>query len=126
MIKINESYEDYLKAIYLISKSNKGGWVSNSEISSFLNVKPPSVTNMLYNLKAKELIDWKPRKSLRLTKKGKNIAQNTIRTYQNLCDFFSNVLKLKNSELVKKLSCEIEHHLTPEVSNALEDLLLEK
>ena len=125
MMKVNESYEDYLKAIYLISKSNKGGWVSNSEISSFLNVKPPSVTNMLYNLKAKKLITWKPRKSLRLTKEGKKIAQNIIKSYQNLCDFFSNVLKLENSELIKKLSCEIEHHLTPEVSNALEDLILE-
>ncbi len=124
-MKVNESYEDYLKAIYLISRSNKGGWVSNSEISSFLNVKPPSVTNMLYNLKAKKLITWKPRKSLRLTKEGKKIAQNIIKSYQNLCDFFSNVLKLENSELIKKLSCEIEHHLTPEVSNALEDLILE-
>jgi len=125
MIKVNESYEDYLKAIYLISKQNKGGWVSNSEISNYLNVKPPSVTNMLYNLKAKELIKWKPRKSLRLTKKGKNIAQNIIKSYQNLYDFFRNVLKIENNELIKKLSCEIEHHLTPEVLNALEDLLLE-
>ncbi|MFX1573855.1 MAG: metal-dependent transcriptional regulator [Promethearchaeota archaeon] len=125
MTKVNESYEDYLKAIYLISKHNKGGWVSNSEISELLKVKPPSVTNMLYKLKAKELIVWKPRKSLRLTKKGKKIAQDIFRTFQNLCDFFSNVLKLENNELIKKLSCEIEHHLTPEVSTALENLLLE-
>ena len=47
---MNETYEDYLKAIYIISKSNKGGWVSNSEIASFLNVKPSSVTDMLYKL----------------------------------------------------------------------------
>jgi len=51
MKKIHESYEDYLKAIFLISKRNKGGWVSNSEISHFLDIKPPSVTSMLYKLK---------------------------------------------------------------------------
>ena len=38
MHEISESNEDYLKAIYLISKKNKGGWVSNREISFLLNV----------------------------------------------------------------------------------------
>lgn len=51
MPEIHQSYEDYLKAIYLISKKKKGGWVNNSEISEFLGVKPSSVTGMLYSLK---------------------------------------------------------------------------
>lgn len=125
MSEIHESYEDYLKAIYLISKSNKGGWTSNSEISNFLNVKPPSVTNMLYNLKKNGLITWKPRKSLRLTKKGKETALNIIKNYNCLFKFFAQVLKLKNKSIIHKLSCEIEHHLIPEVSDALENLILE-
>jgi len=125
MNMIHESYEDYLKAIYLISKCNKGGWVSNSEISDFLDVKPPSVTNMLYKLKNQGLIEWKPRKSLRLTKQGKLIASNIIKNYNSLVNFFLRVLKLKDKSLVQKLSCEIEHHLTPEVSEALQELLLE-
>ena len=68
---------------------------------------------------------WKPRKSIRLTKKGKIIAQDIIKSYKNLYNFFRDVLKIENRNLIKKLSCEIEHHLTPEVSNAIEDLLLE-
>lgn len=122
MEKIHESYEDYLKAIFLISKKNKGGWVSNSEISNFLNIKPSSVTNMLYNLKNNDYIKWKPRKSIRLTKKGKDIACNTINNYNSLVKFFSNVLKVKNNALIEKISCEIEHHINPEISNALEEL----
>jgi len=125
MDKIKESYEDYLKAIFLISKTNKGGWVSNSEISDFLNVKPPSVTNMLYKLKAKEFIDWKPRKSFRLTQNGKNIAKQVIKNYKKLREFFFITLKLNNKELVDKLCCGIEHHITPEVFDALDDLNLE-
>ena len=122
MDKIKESYEDYLKAIFLVSKSNKGGWVSNSEISEFLKVKPPSVTNMLYNLKAKGFIDWKPRKSLRLTQNGKNIAIQVMKNYKKLREFFFDILKLNNKELVDKLCCGIEHHITPEVVKALDDI----
>ena len=125
MSEIHESYENYLKAIYLISKGNRGGWTSNSEISNFLNVKPSSVTNMLHHLKEKGLINWKPRKSLRLTKEGKEVALKTIRKYNCLFKFFLHVLKLKNKSTVHKLSCEIEHHLNLEVSNALENLVQE-
>ncbi len=125
MTEIQERYEDYLKAIYLISKGRKGGWATNSEISKFLNVKPSSVTNMLYNLKEYDLISWKPRKSLRLTPKGKKIALKVLRNYNCLFEFFLNVLKLKNKNLIHKLSCEIEHHVNLEVSNALENLILE-
>ncbi|MFX1389975.1 MAG: metal-dependent transcriptional regulator [Promethearchaeota archaeon] len=122
MVKIHESYEDYLKAIFLISKANKGGWVSNSEISNFLDIKPSSVSSMLYKLKKNGYIDWKPRKSIRLTKKGKIIACNTIKNYNSLVKFFSNILKVKNDALIEKISCEIEHHINPEISNALEEL----
>ena len=125
MLRNYESYEDYLKAIYLISRQNKGGWASNTKISNFLKVKPSSVTNMLYKLKENGLIEWRPRKSLRLTKKGKEIATNIIRNYDCLFNFFSRILKLKNKVLVSDMCCEIEHHITPEVSNALENLILE-
>jgi DtxR family transcriptional regulator, Mn-dependent transcriptional regulator len=121
----HESHEDYLKAIYKISKTHRGGWVSNSEISRFLGVKPSSVTSMLYNLREGELIDWKPRGSVRLTSKGKKIAQHTLKNYQILYDFFFHFLKLKNKELVRDISCKIEHHLPEEVSAALQGLLID-
>ena len=120
----HESYEDYLKTIYKISRTHRGGWVSNSEIARFLKVKPSSVTNMLYNLRESELIDWKPRRSVRLTSKGKKIAQITLKNYQVLYDFFFHFLKLKNKELVQNISCKIEHHLPEEVLIALQDLLI--
>ena len=75
MLQINETYEDYLKAIYTISKTHRGGWVSNSEISNFLKVRPSSVSSMLYKLKENNYIYWYPRKSVRLTEKGKEILK---------------------------------------------------
>ena len=120
---LNESYEDYLKAIYLISKGNKGGWVSNSEISNLLKVKPSSVTNMLYKLKNNGFITWKPRCSIRLKPKGKDIAKQLIKNSSKLREFFTGILKLNDKELIDKLCCGIEHHITPEVTKALENLL---
>ena len=109
MRKTQETYEDYIKAIYLASKKNRGGWVSNSDISKLLKINPSSVTNMLYKLKARKFIEWNPRKSLRLTEKGKKIANNLMRYYNNLSKFFSQVLKLEDKTLIKHLSCKIEH-----------------
>ena len=122
---MNESYENYLKTIYFISKRKKGGWVSNTEISDFLKVKPSSVTNMLYKLRELKLINWVPRKSLRLTSKGKFIAQEIIANYICLRNFFINILNLKDDSRLKHMCCEIEHHITPEVTEALNNLSLE-
>lgn len=119
-----ESHENYLKAIYLISKKKKGGWVSNSEIADFLNVKPSSVTDMLYKLKGKSYIHWKPRKSIRLSDKGKRIAKSIVRKNQELKKFFKNVLDIKDETILDELCCKIEHHITPEVRIALENLNL--
>ncbi len=45
--KVPESYQRYLDEIYIISRKKKGGWVSNKELASNLNVKPASVSGML-------------------------------------------------------------------------------
>ncbi|MBD3339746.1 MAG: MarR family transcriptional regulator [Candidatus Lokiarchaeota archaeon] len=71
--KIRESQEDYLKTIYLISKRNKDGWVSNSEIADVLEVNPASVSEMLHKLIKDGFINWQPRKLIRLTKEGKKM-----------------------------------------------------
>ncbi|MFX0187536.1 MAG: metal-dependent transcriptional regulator [Candidatus Hodarchaeota archaeon] len=123
MKDLNESYEDYLKAIYIISRRNKGGWVSNLEISECLNVKPPSVSDMLHKLKEKGLVNWEPRKSIRLTDKGKEIAIKMIQNYNILYKFFKQILKIKDNSLLEDLCCGIEHHMTPEISESLQGLL---
>lgn len=121
--KLPESQEDYLKAIYLISKQNHGGWVSNSEIAEFLDIKPSSVTNMLYKLNGMGLIDWKPRKSMRLTSKGKQVGKKILERYRLLKDFFLNVLHIPEGDSsIKTICCKIEHHLNNEVTEALYNL----
>ena len=120
--EIKESYEDYLTAILKISRSKKGGWVSNSEIAGFLKVKPSSVTNMLYKLKRQGFISWQPRKMVRLTPNGKEIANKVLNYSKQLNFFFKNVLMIKGEKEISELCCLIEHHITPEVYFALANL----
>ena len=102
MSDIPESYQRYLDEIYSITfKKKKGGWVSNKEIADALSVKPASVSGMLEKLKGRGLIQWEQRKSIRLTKQGKEIA------------------------LVNNLSCQIEHHITEDVKDSLDKFLKE-
>jgi len=121
---MNETYEDYLKSIYLISRDNHGGWVSNSDIANYMKIKPSSVTNMLHKLKDLGYIDWSPRKSLRLTKQGKSIAKQMVNRYYTLKDFFVNVLNMKNDDSINEICCKIEHHLNKKAFDALNDLVL--
>ncbi len=121
--KIPESYQRYLDEIYNISRQKKGGWVSNKELAENLNVKPASVTGMLKKLKESNLIKWETRKSIRLTDKGKKIALQLNKTHSLLKDFFEKVLKIKDDDLIEKLACEIEHHITHDVQDSLKNFL---
>lgn len=122
--EIPESYQRYLDIILSISKKKKGGWVTNKEIAENLQVEPASVSGMLEKLKKKKLIKWEPRKSIRLTDKGKKYAEQLEETHSLLRTFFKDILKIEDGELVEKISCEIEHHITQEVKASLSDFIL--
>ena len=123
--KIHESYEDYLKAIYLISKNKKGGWASNSDISKFLSVQPSSVTNMVYKLSKKNFIYWKPGSKIRLTEKGKSIAIKITKNFKCLKEFFNDVLNLRDDAIVHEFCCKAEHYLSPQILEAIKSLVFE-
>ena len=122
--EIPESYQRYLDIIFNISKKKKGGWVTNKEIADNLQVEPASVSGMLEKLKKKQLINWEPRKSIRLTDKGKRYALQLEETHSLLRTFFKDILKIGDEEIVEKVSCEIEHHITREVKDSFRDFIL--
>ena len=79
---------------------------------------------MLHKLKNNGYIQWKPRNSIRLTQKGKIIAKQINRNYIKLEEFFKCILKIEDKELLDKLCGGIEHHITPEIVKALDNLLI--
>ena len=124
ILDIPESYQRYLDEIYSISsKKKKGGWVSNKEIAEALSIKPASVSGMLNKLKKQGFIQWEQRKSIRLTKLGKEVAEHLNEVHSILNVFFHKVLNIKDSELINDLSCQIEHHITQDVKDSLKRFL---
>ncbi len=123
MTDIPESYQRYLDKIYEISRNKRGGWVSNKELAEGLNIEPASVSGMLKKLKDNGYIKWEPRRSIRLTEKGKIVAMKLHEIHSLLKVFFENVLKIKDSKLVDAISCEIEHHITKDVKHSLKEFL---
>ncbi|MFX1420379.1 MAG: metal-dependent transcriptional regulator [Promethearchaeota archaeon] len=120
---IPESYQRYLDEIHNISKGKKGGWVTNKEIAENLQVEPASVTGMLEKLRNRGLIKWEPRKAIRLTEEGKRIAIQLSEIHTLLHQFFSQVLKIEDEEVIENLSCEIEHHITQDVKKSFKQFL---
>jgi DtxR family Mn-dependent transcriptional regulator len=120
---ISESYQEYLECIYRLSLKNPAGWVKNKEISDRLNVKAPSVTNMLEKLAFAKLVEWKPRSGIRLTEKGRDMAKLMIGNHITLELFLMQVLKIPDRPTIEKLACDFEHHLTPEIQKKMEELL---
>ncbi len=118
-----ESYDEYLETIYRLSLNNPMGWVKNKDISVRLNVKAPSVTNMLEKLRNAHLISWTPRKGIRLTDEGRTRAKQIV-SYHVLMELFLNrVLGMDDWKKVNKLACDFEHHITPDLQARLIHLM---
>ena len=119
----SESYDEYLEIIYRLSLQNPRGWVKNKDISLRLNVKAPSVTNMLEKLSKAELIEWKPRSGIRLNTAGKDRAKQLVKNHILAELFLNRVLGMKDKDEVDKIACDLEHHFTTELTHYFEDLL---
>ena len=69
----------YLVTIFLIGKTKQNiNYVKNQEIAERLQVKAPSVTNMLVKLENRGLVTYTKRKGVKLTSVGKQITSEII------------------------------------------------
>jgi DtxR family Mn-dependent transcriptional regulator len=110
------SVEDYLKAIYDLSKD--GNAVSTTEISRTLKVAPASVTEMLKKLAEKGYISHPLYHGTTLTSTGRRIAEKTVRKHRLLERFLHDVLKIDETK-VHEEACEMEHALSDDAEESL-------
>ncbi|MBM9538711.1 metal-dependent transcriptional regulator [Desulfobulbus alkaliphilus] len=109
--KLSASMEDYLEAIYLISREQ--GHARNKEIIHRLGVSGPSVTEALQTLSDRGLVNYVPYESVTLTPQGEAIAADVYHRHQTLRDFFVEVLCL-DEQLADEGACKIEHVISME------------
>lgn len=88
--KLSESQEDYLKHIFLLSR--KGNSVSTNDLSSHLDVKPASVTNMLKKLAKLHLVTHEPYYGVKLTEAGEKVALEIVRHHRLIELYLAEVL----------------------------------
>jgi DtxR family Mn-dependent transcriptional regulator len=117
---VPDAYQEYLETIYRLSRRSPRALVTNLAIAEDLAIKPPSVTEMIEKLEEAGLVRWERRKGVKLTPKGRDIAKDVIRNHVLLKILFNKLFGIKEDEVLERLACDIEHHLAPNVGQAME------
>ena len=117
---ITATMEDYLEAIFNLSKEKGAARVR--DIASKLDVKMPTVTNMLKILSERGLIDYEKYEYLELTEKGSSVGQEIDHRHQILRRFLTNILKIDYDEADVD-ACKMEHAVSPATLEAFVDFM---
>lgn len=114
-MKKNESAENYLETIYILSK--KLPVVRSVDIATELNFKKPSVSVAMKNLREKNLITVSAAGFITLTEEGQTQAEAIYDRHTTLTKMF---VRLGVSETTAaEDACLIEHILSEESFSAI-------
>jgi len=108
-----EHVEMYLKAIWHIKERNEP--VKISVIAKMLNVRQPSVVQMLKKLNEKKLVEYN-KAGVFLTETGEKIGSSMMRNSRLLEVLMDSALKV---EIDEEMVCGIEHHMNMQFTDAL-------
>ncbi|MDV3244232.1 MAG: transcriptional regulator MntR [Nitrososphaerales archaeon] len=99
--------EDYLEAVYNLVRER--GYATTSDISSRLDVKPPTVSDMVSKLTAKGFLRHERYRGMTLTKEGEKLAKSVIKRHSVIAEFLA---MLGVDDAVAYEDTEgIEHHV---------------
>lgn len=113
--------ENYLKAIYKLSRRNEAG-VSTNALADRMDTKASSVTDMLKRLSGKELVDYQKYQGVRLTDKGLRVAVDIIRKHRLWEVFLVEHLGFGEHE-VHEVAEQMEHVSSPLLVERLDRFL---
>nr|WP_236561810.1 metal-dependent transcriptional regulator [Nitrososphaera sp. AFS] len=114
----SEHVEMYLKAIWHIRERGEEPKVSS--IAKLLNIKQPSVVEMLRKLDSAKLVEYKKGSIVELERQGEQIGKQMIRNTRLLEVLMKDALKI---EIDEEMACGIEHHMKNVFTDALCTLL---
>lgn len=114
-MKINESAENYLETILMLSKSRPV--VRSVDIATELGFKKSSVSVAMKHLRENNHITVTPEGFIYLTDSGKAIAEMIYERHELLCSWLESLGVDK--EIAAEDACRIEHVISPESFEAL-------
>lgn len=108
-----EHVEMYIKAIWHIKE--RGDDVKISSIAKMLNVRQPSVVQMLKKLNEQNLVNYN-KAGVTLTEEGEMIGAKMMRNSRLLEVLMDSALRV---EIDEEMVCGIEHHMNKQFTDAL-------
>ncbi|MFM8658762.1 MAG: metal-dependent transcriptional regulator [Candidatus Nitrosotenuis sp.] len=108
-----EHVEMYLKAIWHIKERSEP--VKISTIAKMLNVRQPSVVQMLKKLNEQNLVNYS-KAGVSLTEGGEKVGSSMMRNSRLLEVLMDSALKV---EIDEEMVCGIEHHMNRQFTDAL-------
>lgn len=119
-VKLSESLQDYLKAIYYLEK--EAGGVSASALAENLGVSLPSVSGMMRKLAARKLVSHSPYAPISLTPVGEREALEVVRHHRLLETYLQKAFGF-GLEAVHSQAERLEHSLSDELEEKIDDYL---
>lgn len=115
---LTPSEEDYIEMIYRISLSEDK--IKLKEISTSLNIKPPSVTKMIKKLESKNLLIYRKYDYIQLTDIGEIVGKRLFDRH-NVVYSFLETIGLK--EYIHEETEKIEHTISIETLLRIDELI---
>lgn len=117
---LTSSMEDYLEAIFELNKEKS--FVRVKDIAKKLDVKMPTVTSMLKNLRDRNLVHYEKYEFVELTKEGLKIGREMRKRHDTLLKFLTEILKIDYSTADDE-ACKMEHSLSASTLQRITDFM---
>jgi DtxR family Mn-dependent transcriptional regulator len=108
-----EAIEDYMKAIYALSRQREGP-VQNGEVAERLGVTPATATSMLKRLDEIGLLEHTPYKGVVLTSAGEKVALEVIRHHRLIEAYLSEALGMPDDQVHAEAEV-LEHYISEDL-----------
>ncbi len=111
-----KTIEEYIELIYILEQ--KDGHAHTGTIASEMDIKAPSVTQMLQKLEREGLVQYQSYTGATLTKKGKTMALHLLEKHRVIREFLE--LIGIDEKTAERDACQIEHHISTDSVRQLE------
>lgn len=121
MLRLTQSEENYLKAIFTLSQDVEGA-ISTNDLAEKMATKASSVTDMLKKLCEKDLLEYQKYQGCGLTNLGSSHALAIIRKHRLWETFLVDKLSFGWDE-VHEIAEQLEHIQSTELTDRLDEFL---
>lgn len=111
-----DNREDYLINILRLTDGTRV--VKTTELASYMNVSPASVTEMLKILQKEGLVNYERYRGVSLTEEGNRKARDLRRKHHIMERFLTDVLEIDHQQAHDQ-ACAVEHTLSEDAANKI-------